>query len=186
MTHTWTTIILWADLFVFTIYVIGAVRRFGIPINLSITYYRYERIHRNWGMLFPALMFFICLTTIPIWFVTSWHVSLLGRYLSCLPVLTEVGLLAVAFSARYKRWPKLIYFHYTCAIIAAVCAVVWLCVVAWQWPFFWLRIGLLIAFLTAGILTRTLKKCTLFWLELTAFYAIFLTLLFIYLGFFTL
>lgn len=175
-----TMVILLVDIAVFTIYVADVLMRFGIPVNLSITYYRYERIHRRLGILFPSLLIFICCTTIPIWFITSWYASAWGRYFVEMPVIAEVCLLAVAFSARYKKRKNLIYFHYTCAIIASVCAVVWMCLVAWQFSLMWLRIGLLLGFVAIGVITNTLKKCSLFWLELTAFYAIFFTLFFIY------
>ena len=172
--------ILLVDIVVFSIYVVDILRRFGIPINLSITYYRYERIRKHLGMLFPALMFFICATTVPIWFLTSLEATGWGRYFTGLPVVAEICLLLVALSARYKRRPKLIYFHYGCAIVTAACAVAWMCFVARQMSLVAVRLGILSAFIVAGSLTRTLQKCTLFWLELTAFYAIFFTLFLIH------
>jgi len=180
MSSSVVSVILLADIAVFSVYVTDVLIRFGIPVTLSITYYRYERWHKGFGFLFPALMVFVCGTAIPIWIITSFQSFALGSYLAGIPVVAEICLLAVAFSARYKRKPGLINFHYACAIVAAACAVVWLCLVAWHIPFMWFWVGLLFGFVAAGILTYTLKKCTLFWLELAAFYSIFFTLFFIY------
>ena len=168
--------VLLLDIVVFSIYVTDVLFRFGIPLNLSITYYRYERLHRNAGLLFPALMVLIFSTTIPIWIITSWKTGLVGKWCVGMPIVAGICLLVVAFTARYKRRPKLIYYHYTFAIIAAACAILWWRIVTRQIAFVALRLGLFTTFMAAGVLTHTNKKCTLFWLELTAFYATFFTL----------
>lgn len=172
--------VLLLDIVVFSIYVTDILSRFGIPANLSITYYLYERRHRNAGLLFPALIILICCTTIPIWIITSWKTGSVGKWCVGMPILAGICLLVVAFTARYKRWPKLINYHYTFAIIAAACAILWWWVLTRQITLVVLRLGLFATFMAAGVLTRTLKSCTLFWLELTAFYATFFTLFLIY------
>lgn len=43
----------------------------------------------------------------------------------------------------------------------------------------YIGIGILSVLLFVALFTKTLKKCTLFWLELAAFYAILFTLLII-------
>ena len=172
--------VLLLDVVVFTAYVVDVLIRFGIPANLSITYYHYERQYHKYGNLFPALMVLVCCTTVPIWILTTWNGSLLARWFVAMPIITEFSLLFVAFSARYKRRRKLIYYHYACAIVAAVCAVLWMCFVANQIPLIALRIGLLLGCLSVGSLTHTLKSCILFWLELAAFYSIFFTLFLIH------
>ena len=174
------SIILLVDILIFTTYVVSVLIKFGIPKNLSTTYYTFEEQKKGTGLLFPALLVFICCTTLPIWISTTYHASSWGTIFLFCPIVTLFCLLAVAGSAHYKRCSSLIYFHYTCAIIAAICAVVWLFFAAYQTIFVILRFSILGGLLGAGIRTDTLKTCPLFWLETTAFYCIFLTLLVIY------
>ena len=180
MNSTLAIILLSADIVLMTIYNICILRRFGVPVNLSITYYHYERVHKGLGLLFPALVVFICCTTLPIWIITSFTGSEWGMYFSPCGIITLICLLAVAFSGRYKKRPGLIQFHYTCAIIAATSAVVWLCFAAYQTLFVWVRVIILFGLIFAGIQTDTFKRCTLYWLENAAFYCIFVTLLLVY------
>ena len=171
--------ILLVNIIVFTFYVVYVLAHFGIPVNLSITYYTFERRKKGTGLLFPGLMAFICSTAVPLWIAVTSHASTWGAQFVCLPVTALVCLLAVACSARYKMRPKLIYFHYGMAIIAAACALSWTMLVAYRVCY--ILLGILCLMVMAGILTKTLKKCTLFWLEVAAFYGILITLLVIYL-----
>ena len=169
--------VLLADILVFTYYVIYVLREFGIPVNLSITYYSFERRRKGTGVLFPTLMIFLCVTTIPIWIELSRHASSFGYTFVFFPIITLVCLLLVAASARYKKTHGLVYFHYACAILAAVCAVLWIFLVAYK--ILYVGLSILIALMLMGIRTGTLHRCSLFWLETAAFYAIFFSLLII-------
>lgn len=173
------SIILIVDILIFTVYVVYVLGRFGIPSNLSTTYYYLENQRKGTGLLFPVLLVFICCTTLPIWAYSTYCASAWASMFLFCPLVTLVCLLSVAGSARYKSRPALIYFHYTCAIIAATCAVLWLCLAAYQVIFIILRVSILVGLMLAGITTGTLKSCSLFWLEITAFYCIFFTLLII-------
>lgn len=174
-----TAVILLIDILFFSTYLVCVLKTFGIPINLSITYYHYERRHKGMGLLFPTLLLFLCSTALPIWISTTHDVSFAGTYLLSCPIITLICLLLVALSARYKRRPKLIYFHYSCAILAAICAVAWIFLFAYKVVY--VGLGILFVLLLIGLRTNTLKRCTLFWLELAAFYAILFTLLIIHL-----
>ena len=171
------TIILLIDIFVFSIYLICVLKTFGIPVNLSITYYSYERKRKGFGKIFPILLLFLCVTILPIWIRTTINNGFYGMIFSLFPCITIVCLFSVATTARYKKRKYFIYFHYTCAIIAAICAVVWIFIIAYEVVY--VGIGILLISLIIGLLTKTLKTCTLFWLEIAAFYAILFTLLII-------
>ena len=169
--------ILCIDIIFFSIYLVSVLKLFGIPTNLSITYYYYERKYKGLGLLFPALLLLLCASALPIWIIVTKNASAWGANFIMLPYIVLAGLLSVAGTARYKRRPKLIYFHYTCAIIAAICAVIWIFFVAYR--IVYIGIGILSVLLFVALFTKTLKKCTFFWLELAAFYAILFTLLII-------
>ena len=166
--------ILLLDIIVFTVYVVYVLTQFGIPINLSFTYYTFERKQKGLGVLFPLLMLFICGTTLPVWIHTTMHASPWAQQFLILPVVGLVCLMAVAATARYKMRQKLIIFHYAVAILAAVCAVAWIFLVAYS--IVYIGLSILLICVLCGLLTKTLRKCTLFWLEDAAFYAIFFTL----------
>lgn len=171
------TSILIVDIIFFSVYLMSVLRLFGIPINLSITYYYYQRKYKGLGLLFPSLLLLLCASALPIWIFVTKNASAWGANFIVLPYIVLVGLLAVAGTARYKRRPKLIYFHYTCAIIAAICAVIWIFFVAFR--IVYIGLGILSVLLLISLFTKTLKKCTLFWLEVAAFYAVLFTLLII-------
>lgn len=178
MINTIGSIVILTNLVVFTAYIVYVLAKFGVPANLSITYYSFERARKGTGWLFPALMCFVCATTLPMWIYTTFHASHRAAVFGFLPIIVLVMLLAVAASGRYKKRPKLINFHYTCAIIAAACAMTWMCLVCYRIAY----VGFicLLGFVLAGHFTNTLGKCTLFWLENAAFYSIFGSLFIVY------
>ncbi len=84
-------------------------------------------------------------------------------------------MLSVVASMHYKKNQKLLYFHYITAIVSAVCLVAWINIVAYSIAY--VGVVILLAFVYAGIRTKTLKKSSLFWLETAAFYSLLFTLL---------
>lgn len=164
-----------ADLIVFTCFVVSIFVKIGIPDNLSTTYYLFGNVRKGSGYFFPAVVLFICSTGVPVWISTTSHASPWGSKFTFLPYITLVCLLSVASTAQYKKNKMLTYFHYVVAIIAAVTAVAWISLVAYKL----IPIGffILFAWLYAGIRTKTLKTCPLFWLEIAGFYAIIVLLL---------
>jgi len=172
-----TANIILLDIIIFTVYVVYVLTQFGIPINLSFTYYTFERKQKGLGIIFPLLMLFVCGTTIPVWIHTTLHASPWAQQFLLFPVIGVICLIAVAATARYKMVPRLIIYHYAFAILAAVCAVAWIFLVAYS--IVYIGLSVLLICMLCGLLTKTLRKCTIFWLENAAFYAIFFTLFFI-------
>lgn len=174
---TLSILLLTIDLIIFTIFIISVFIKIGIPDNLSTTYYLYHDIRKGAGWVFPALVVFICFTGILVWISITYHASPWGARFTFLPIITLVCLLSVAASARYKKNQKRIYFHYTVAIIGAVCSVAWVNLVAYK--LIPIGSGILLVWLYAGIRTKTLKSCPLFWLEIAWFYDILILVLLI-------
>ncbi len=169
--------VLLTDLILLTIYEIIILKQFGIPANLSYTYYSFERKRAGAGRLFPLLLLILCVTAGPIWLSVTMHTSLWAKKWMFLPCVTIFCLIAVACSARYNRSRKIFRFHYACAIIASVCAVAWIFIVAYH--IVYVGLSILVALVLTAICTRTLIRCTLFWLETAGFYALLVTLLLI-------
>lgn len=173
--HSITAIILLVDIVVLSLYIFITHRTFGVLPNLSISYYHYERKHKYFGLMFPALMVLLCGTLLPIWIYDTATGSAWAQHFVCLPCIALLCLLVVASTARYKSTKKLIYVHYAFAIIAATVTVAWIFLVAYRTCY--IGIAILLAEVAAGIYTRTLRSCTLWWLEGAAFYSILFILL---------
>lgn len=172
MSLSCTSIILLADIIALTIFFVCVLIKLGIPSNLSITYYMFDKKKR---FLFPCLTMFFCCTAIPIWILMTYHASPWGSMFLGLPITTLICMLSVVASMHYKKNQKLLYFHYITAIVSAVCLVAWINIVAYSIAY--VATVILLAFVYAGIRTKTLKKSSLFWLETAAFYSLFFTLL---------
>ena len=169
------SIILLADIAVFTVFEVIVLTELGVPKNLSITYYMFKERKTRLQWFFPAVTLFLCVTTMPIWIYNAYYASGWHSKFVAFPVFTLFCLLAVTASANYLKNQRLKNFHYTCAILAAVCFLVWLNSVAIKLAY--VGSAILLVLLFVGIRTKTLKKCPLFWLESAAFYSLLFTLL---------
>ena len=94
-------IILLADILIFTTYIVYVLIKFGIPQNLSTTYYTLEEQRKGTGLFFPALLVFICSTTLPVWISITYYASAWASKFLFFPIVSLVCLLAVAASARF-------------------------------------------------------------------------------------
>ena len=148
-----TILLLAADVVVVTAFYITTRKKLGVPNNLSITYYEFE----------PKLRYFTC------------HASEWGRMFIAVPIITCICMMLVAASFDYKRSKGLIRFHYAVAWIACLGIILWLNAVGWRIA--WFGLTIMSGFLLAGMYTKTLKSCPLFWLEMSAFYSLSATLL---------
>lgn len=169
--------ILFADIVLFTAYLVAVLVRFGIPVNMSMTYYMYRQKNEVLRLLFPCLLVFLCISCGSLW-IKICHRFELAPLFVALVYVTIVCLIAVAASAQYQKTPTIIYFHYTCAIIASACTTLWLLFVSYK--VMHVALGILLISTCLGLITKTLKSCTLFWLEIAGFYALMITLLIIY------
>ena len=125
--------------------------------------------------LFPMISSFLCFTAGPIWILSTYNASGWHSKFVAVPVFAFICLMAVTASANYKKNQRLINFHYTCAILTAACFLIWLNVVAFKLAY--IGIAILLVMLYAGIRTKTLKKCSLFWLETAGYYSLLFILL---------
>ncbi|MBQ3998168.1 MAG: hypothetical protein II644_02380 [Paludibacteraceae bacterium] len=165
------------DIIVFTAYELGVVLNFCIPNNLSNTYYHFDRKHRGYGKLFPAMLYFLCVTALPMQVYYTLCLDDWRRYCAFLPALTTICLALVGLSARYKKSDFRIYFHYTVAILAGFFTVVWFLTVGLKLSY--VLIVFILVMMITGALTRTLRLYPLFWFETAGFYAVLFAVLII-------
>ena len=162
------------EIVIFSTYNVYVLYHWGIPRNISATYYNLERTHKHYGLFLPLNFFICCSIVIPIWINSCNMVAPQGQCFTWCAYLTCFCMVAVGITCRYKRSRMLAIYHYAAAITGAACTILWIIVVCYRILFVGLSI-LLIALL-AGFLTHTLKKSYLYWLELPAFYALFFVL----------
>lgn len=171
---TWICFFILFEIILFSTYIIYVLHCYGIPQNISATYYYFERKHKHYGLLFPLCLFIACLIIIPIWIYTCQFLSSWASHFTWCAYLTCLCMFVVGITSRYKRSRALTYCHYTAAIVGSVFTVVWLLFACYRIAF--VSISILLIALLAGYITHTLRECYLFWLELTAFYALFIVI----------
>ena len=166
--------IILGDIVLFSAYNIYVLSTFRIPDNLSMTYYWFERKRKGAGLFFPAMLCLMCATVIPVWLHTTAKMTVFGHHLAWIPYAVLFCILMVALSARYKRHRGLVYFHYAMAILCAFFAIGWIFFMCLR--YIYIGVSILLLAVWAAIWTRTFVRSYLYWLEITAFYALFLTL----------
>lgn len=171
------TIVSILDILVFTAYELGVILNFCIPNNLSNTYYHFDRKFRGSGKMFPAMLYFLCLTVLPIQVYFTYRLPDWRSNFAFLPVLTAICLALVGVSARYKKSDFRIYFHYTVAILSGFFTALWFLIVGLKLSY--ILISFILLMMIAGALTRTLRIYPLFWFETAGFYAVLFTVLII-------
>ena len=138
----------------FTVYTVIAECLFGITTSLSETYYKLEKPA---GCLFTITLLATSFFIAPLWF------DITDENLTFSVFLAVGGLMLVGVAPLFKgvdhKW------HEAFAIICAAFAILWQMLNGqyWEAPAF------LALFAGIGALTKTLKKCKTFWLEMAAF-----------------
>ena len=163
------------SLSLFTSYNIASLHFFGVPSSLSNTYYLYETKKKHLGMVFPAMMASMAFTLLPAWLELGEVVSSWSAYLNPLAFFTCAAILFVGGAPAFRSNKLEGTVHEVAAKIAAACAVVWCLVVCWKIMYVPLGVAGLIAVI--GAITKTWKSASVYWLEMMAFGATFITVI---------
>jgi hypothetical protein len=168
-------ILILISLFLFTAYNAVALKRFGVPKSLSDTFYLWNGVKKNLGYIFTGMMGGMSLTLLPAWIEVGNQVSSWSPFLNFLVFFAcgAIMFVGVAPAFRGDRTEGLV--HEISAKIAAACALIWCFVVCYQ--IWYVPLACIIAVLIAGLCTRTFKKCSVYWLEMMAFAATFMTVI---------
>lgn len=170
----WVCYLIVIEIVLFSLYIIYALCNWGIPNNISATYYYFERTRKHYGLFFPLDILICCLTIFPVWIYTCSLASSWASHFSWCPYIVGLCMIVVGITSRYKRSRQLTYTHYAAAIIGAAVTVLWLLLACYRTSF--ISLSVLSISILAGVITGTLKRCYLFWLEIAAFYALFFVL----------
>ena len=163
------------SLLLFTAYNAVALKRFGVPKSLSETFYLWNSVKKNLGYIFTGMMGGMSLTLLPAWIEVGNQVSSWSPFLNFLVFFTCGAIMFVGVAPAFRSNKMEGTVHELAAKIAAACALIWCFVVCYQ--IWYVPLACIIAVLIAGLCTRTFKKCSVYWLEMMAFAATFMTVI---------
>ena len=157
----------------FCLYCIVTTTVFFIPVSLSESYYLWSEKGSEYKGFFGAALVLTAVLLIAPMLELG-----IGSIWQFTGFLTPAGLLFTAATPHFKnknltdKW-----LHPASAWICAISAIIWQLCIAEMWQF---MIIALVFNLFLALVTRTLKKCYTFWIEMVCFLSIFCCLIKIY------
>lgn len=151
---------------IFTVYNIVLIKMYGVPQSLSHTFYYLEE-HGHWGWWFTFMMWVVNLMLLVPWALINNGICDWSKYLCFLPILTNLSLLVSSYAANARKNETLKIVHLTGARVAAVTAILWICICCWKYMWvipLWI---LICGALAHG--TKSAKFGRDFWIEWVAF-----------------
>lgn len=148
-------------------YNITSILLFGVPSSLSNTYYLYKKYNFSW--IFSVGLFIMSALLMP-----GWINLMEGSNFQFLAFLAPIGMTFVAMAPESEGNGLDKTVHFTSAIIAGTLGLIASILVLKSWLAF---IIITVAILSLSLITKSLKKCWLYWVEtiifLTTYIAIF-------------
>jgi hypothetical protein len=126
-------------------------------------------------MVFPAMMGTMAFTLLPAWLELGEVISSWSTYLNPLAFFACAAIAFVGAAPAFRSNKLEGTVHEVAAKVAAACAVSWCLVVCWKIMYVPLGVAGLIA--AIGALTKTWKSASVYWLEMMAFGATFVTVI---------
>ena len=163
------------SLFLFTAYNVVSLKQFGIPKSLSETFYLWNSKKKNLGYVFTGMMFSMALTLVPAWLELGEVISSWSTYLNPLVFFACAAIAFVGAAPAFRSNKMEGTVHEVSAKIAAACALIWCFAACYQ--IWYVPLSCIITVLIAGLCTKTFKKCSVYWLEMMAFAATFITII---------
>ena len=170
-----TLILILISLFIFTVYNAVSLKQFRIPKSLSETFYLWNNKKKNLGYVFTGMMFSMALTLVPAWLELGEVISSWSAYLNPLAFFACAAIAFVGASPAFRANKLEGTVHKVAAIVAAACSMIWCLSVCWKIIYVPLGIAGLIA--AVGAITKTWKSASVYWLEMMAFGATFITVI---------
>lgn len=159
----------------FLAYNIGIVSKFGIPPSLSQSYYLLNGVKKNLGFLFTGMMLTMAFTLLPAWLELGEVISTWSSHLNPLVFFTCAAIAFVGAAPAFRANKLEGTVHEVAAKVAAACSMIWCLVVCWKIMYVPLGVAGLIA--AVGAITKTWKSASVYWLEMMAFGATFITVI---------
>lgn len=146
---------------VFILYMVVSALTFGITASISETYYKWEEMGKDLGILFTSFIWSITFPLMIVW------IEILPEDLNFIPFIASASLIFVGTATAFKL-DLTKEVHIVSAIIAFITSYTW----AFAYGNYFIALSTLIIFITAGLTVG--KKHKLYWVELGAFINIYL------------
>ena len=159
----------------FIAYNIGIVSKFGIPPSLSQSYYLLNGVKKNLGFLFTGMMLTMAFTLLPAWLELGEVISTWSSHLNPLVFFTCAAICFVGAAPAFRANKLEGTVHEVAAKVAAACSMIWCLAICWKIMYVPLGVAGLIA--AVGAITKTWKSASVYWLEMMAFGATFITVI---------
>lgn len=157
----------------FVVYNIVALILFGIPHSLSNTHYLFKQSNESLKFLFPAFITLLCFFLIPCWLQIS-----KDSLFQFTAFLSGGSLLFVGCSPYFKDGYLEGMVHSISAYCCAAFAILWIILVTKLWWIILIVFGLITAI---AFITKTLRTCYIYWLEMIAIISTFASMITYYL-----
>lgn len=163
-------------LIIFTIYNTCILSKFGVPHSLSQTFYLLNTIKRQLGYLFTIMLFSVAFCLMPGWIEITENITTWSNHLTAIPFLASALLGVVGAAPAFRDSDKEDKIHTISAYAAALLSIIWCAVVCYNIAWFIIPICTVVILIAAKI-TKTLKPCLTYWLEMIALLTTFTTIL---------
>ena len=146
-----------------------------LPYSLSGTYYLLNDKWKGSGIAFSIMMIVVFLLLIAPWMSLTTVISSWSQYLTILPFICCGCMMFVGIAPNIKSSERIEKIHIISALVGAITAMLWVCIVCWKLMWLIPAWGLVIG----GIahLTKTAKSSRDYWLEMVAFGSTFTAIL---------
>lgn len=157
----WKIILVITSFVIYALYNAVALKVFGVPKSLSMTYYLFYEKKKWMRLFFPLMMFVISALLLPSWLEIS-----NGTNLQFMSFLTAGGIMFTGAAPAFKSSDLEEKVHTYSAAFAALFALLWVAFAANLWYFI---IVWFIFCAFCSVWTNTYKKSYIYWLETVAF-----------------
>lgn len=162
-------------LLIFAVYNYAAIRCFGIPKTLSETFYLWQDVQKGMGAMFTTMMFYVAIILMPAWIEISETIGGWEHNFTFLAFLAAGSIAFVGAAPAFRSCTLESKVHSIAAKCAAVFSLLWCGVVCWRIAYI-VPIAVFVVWWIAAV-TKTAKKCSVYWWEMCAFVATFATII---------
>lgn len=170
----WRIILVLLAFLIYGMYNLVALYIFGVPNSLSQTFYLFQE-RKKWQMiLFPIMMFMMAFSLMLAWLEISE-----GHNLQFMTFFAAAGIMFTGAAPAFNSSDLENKVHTISATLAAIFSLLWVILVAklWYIILIWFIVILLFA-----VMTKTVKKSTIYWLETVAFLSTFTSIIIYYIN----
>ena len=165
----WILFCVVAAFVIYLVYNGVALKMFGVPKSLSMTYYLFEEKKKKLGIVFPIMMLSIAFLLLPAWL----EISALSN-LQFTAFLAAGGIMFTGAAPAFQSSSLEKKVHTGSAVVAAIFATLWVIFVAKMW---YLILIWILSLSLHAYTTKTVKSSYIYWFETVAFMSTFMSII---------